>query len=220
MENLKQNIEALIFTSEQSVTANEIQGALKAAFGWEVTTETIRQIIGELTSTYESDDYAFELVEIAGGFRFLSKKEYYDIVNTMLQINSKKKLTTAALETLAIIAYKQPVSKPEIENIRGVNCDYSIQKLLEKELIVIQGKGDGPGKPLLYGISKNFMDHFGLKSAKDLPKLKDVVFDENEIGVPAEMQDSRTGEFNNNPTPENLPASDADEQKEHLPENE
>ncbi|MBS1765268.1 MAG: SMC-Scp complex subunit ScpB [Bacteroidetes bacterium] len=202
MESLKQNIEALIFTAEQSITINEIQGALKAAYGWEVTSENIREIIAELTSRYESDDYAFELMEIAGGFRFLSKKDYYGIVNTMLQINSKKKLTTAALETLAIIAYKQPVSKPEIENIRGVNCDYSIQKLLEKELIVIQGKGDGPGKPLLYGISKNFMDHFGLKSAKDLPKLKDVVFDENEIGTPAEMIDSVENTLTHSDIPE------------------
>jgi len=189
MENLKQNIEALIFTSEQSITIGEMQSALKAVHGWEVTTDNVKQIIAELTTKYENDDYAFELVEIASGFRFLSKKEYYPVVNTMLQINSKKRLTTAALETLAIIAYKQPVSKSEIENIRGVNCDYSIQKLLEKELINIQGKGDGPGKPILYGISKVFMDHFGLRSAKDLPKLKDVVLDENEIGIPSDSRD-------------------------------
>ena len=186
MENLRQNIEALIFTSEQSITVLEMQSALKAVYGWEVTTENIKQIIAELTAKYQSDDYAFELVEIASGFRFLSKKEYYVLVNTMLQISSRKRLTTAALETLAIVAYKQPVSKPEIESIRGVNCDYSIQKLLEKDLVYIQGKGDGPGKPLLYCISKTFMDHFGLKSAKDLPKLKDVQLDENEIGIPAE----------------------------------
>ncbi len=189
MENLKQNIEALIFTSEQSITIGEMQSALKAVYSWEVTSEQIKQIIAELTTKYENDDYAFELIEIASGFRFLSKKEYYPIVNTMLQINSKKRLTTAALETLAIIAYKQPVSKSEIENIRGVNCDYSIQKLLEKELINIQGKGDGPGKPILYGISKVFMDHFGLRSAKDLPKLKDVLLDENEIGIPSDLRD-------------------------------
>ncbi|HRB37904.1 MAG TPA: SMC-Scp complex subunit ScpB, partial [Bacteroidia bacterium] len=143
MENLKQHIEALIFTSEQSITANEIAAALKASFGWELSNENIRQSISELINKYSADDYSFELVEIAGGFRFLSKKEYYGVVNTMLQINSKKRLTTAALETLAIVAYKQPVSKSEIENIRGVNCDYSIQKLLEKDLITIQGKGDG-----------------------------------------------------------------------------
>ena len=188
MENLKQHIEALIFTSEQSITANEIAAALKASFGWELSNENIRQNISELINKYAADDYSFELVEIAGGFRFLSKKEYYGVVNTLMQINSKKRLTTAALETLAIVAYKQPVSKSEIENIRGVNCDYSIQKLLEKDLITIQGKGDGPGKPILYCISRTFIDHFGLKPAKDLPKLKDVILDENEIGTPVDMQ--------------------------------
>jgi segregation and condensation protein B len=187
MNNLKQNIEALIFTAEQSVTTKDIQTALKAVFGEEFSEVEIRNEINALTEKYASEDFAFELAEIAGGFKFLSKKNYYLVVNTLLQINSKKRLTTAALETLAIIAYKQPISKPEIENIRGVNCDYSIQKLLEKDLILIEGKGTGPGKPILYGISKTFMDHFGLKSVKDLPKLKDVQLGDNEIGMPAEF---------------------------------
>ncbi len=108
----------------------------------------------------------------------------------MLQLKEKKRLSTAALETLAIIAYKQPISKPELEHIRGVSCDYSIQKLLEKELIVIAGKSDGPGKPLLYATSKNFMDHFGLRSVKDLPKLKDIQSAEaNEIGLPMGIEE-------------------------------
>jgi segregation and condensation protein B len=128
-------------------------------------------------------------VEIAEGYQFLSKKEYHSVVNTLLQIKAKRRLSTAALETLAIIAYKQPLSKSEIEHIRGVNCDYSIQKLLEKELIVINGKGDGPGRPLLYATSKNFMDHFGLKSVKDLPKLKDLHILDNEIGTPSDLID-------------------------------
>lgn len=187
MDNLKQNIEALIFTAEQSVTTKDIQTALKAVYGEEFSEVEIRNEINALTEKYANDDFAFELAEIAGGFKFLSKKNYYAVVNTLLQINSKKRLTTAALETLAIISYKQPISKPEIENIRGVNCDYSIQKLLEKDLIVITGKGDGPGKPILYGISKTFLDHFGLKSARDLPKLKDVQLNDNEIGMPAEL---------------------------------
>lgn len=187
MENLKQNIEALIFTAEQSATTKDIQTALKAVYGEEFSEVEIRNEINALTEKYASEDFAFELAEIAGGFKFLSKKNYYAVVNTLLQINSKKRLTTAALETLAIISYKQPISKPEIENIRGVNCDYSIQKLLEKDLIVITGKGDGPGKPILYGISKTFLDHFGLKSARDLPKLKDVQLNDNEIGMPAEL---------------------------------
>jgi segregation and condensation protein B len=212
MEYLKQNIEALIFTAEQSITINEIVSALKANYGWEVSAENIRENINQLMNRYESEDFAFELVEIAGGFRFLSKKEYYGVVNTMLQINSKKRLTTAALETLAIIAYKQPVSKSEIENIRGVNCDYSIQKLLEKELITIQGKGDGPGKPILYGVSKLFMDHFGLKSAKDLPKLKDVVFDDNEIGMPADLQELNTDSETLTPVSDKQDVEDTAEQ--------
>lgn len=209
MENLKQNIEALIFTAEQSVTTKDIQTALKAVYGEEFSEVEIRNEINALTEKYASEDFAFELAEIAGGFKFLSKKNYYAVVNTLMQINSKKRLTTAALETLAIISYKQPISKPEIENIRGVNCDYSIQKLLEKDLIVITGKGDGPGKPILYGISKTFLDHFGLKSARDLPKLKDVQLNDNEIGMPAELNIleeenlivNENGEINVNETP-------------------
>ena len=87
-----------------------------------------------------------------------------------------KRLSTAALETLAIIAYKQPITKGEIESIRGVNSDYSIQKLLEKELIIITGRNENlPGKPLVYATSKNFMDYFGINSADDLPKIKEVL---------------------------------------------
>ena len=187
MENLKQYIEALIFTSEQSITANEIAAALKASFGWELSNENIRQSIAELINKYAADDYSFELVEIAGGFRFLSKKEYYGVVNTMLQINSKKRLTTAALETLAIVAYKQPVSKSEIEAIRGVNSDHSIQKLLEKELIEIKGRSEGPGRPILFGTSQRFMEYFGLKDLAELPRLKDFALSQ-EIGEPAPVE--------------------------------
>ncbi|HEY1164466.1 MAG TPA: SMC-Scp complex subunit ScpB [Chitinophaga sp.] len=125
--------------------------------------------------------YAFEVRESGGGYQFLTKKDYYQ---TVAQLNGEKflkRLSTAALETLAIIAYKQPISKGEIEHIRGVSSDYSIQKLLEKELIVISGRSEElPGKPLLYTTSKAFMDYFGLNSPADLPKLKEV-FDEEVI---------------------------------------
>ena len=91
-------------------------------------------------------------------------------------------MSQAALETLSIVAYKQPISKTEIEQIRGVSCDYAIQKLLEKELVAILGRSESPGRPLLYGTSERFMDYFGIKSLKDLPKLKDFKEVENEIG--------------------------------------
>jgi segregation and condensation protein B len=190
MQLLKQHIEALIFVAEQNITIEEIQSSLKTAYDWELSKKEVLEVLDQLKEQYNSEEYSFELVEIAEGYQFLTKKEYHNAVNTLLQIKAKKRLSTAALETLAIIAYKQPISKSEMEHIRGVSCDYSIQKLLEKELIVIQGKSDGPGKPLLYATSKNFMDHFGLKSVKDLPKLKDLHIAENEIGTPADLIDS------------------------------
>lgn len=186
MRLLKQQIEALIFTAEQGISVEEIQSCLKTVYQWDLTKEEILQNINELQEKFKSEEFSFELVEIAGGFELLTKKEFHTAVHTLLQIKEKKRLSTAALETLSIIAYKQPVTKSEIEQIRGVNCDYSIQKLLEKELVVIEGKSDGPGKPLLYGTSQNFMDHFGLKNVRDLPKLKDLHIAENEIGVPVE----------------------------------
>jgi len=121
------------------------------------------------------------LVEISNGFQFLSKKEYHELLNQLIIHREKKKLSTAAMETLAIIAYKQPITKSEIELIRGVNCDYSVQKLLEKDLISISGRSSGPGKPILYETSQSFMDHFGLRNQKDLPQLKDIQSFENSI---------------------------------------
>ena len=99
-----------------------------------------------------------------------------------LKALTNKRLSKASLETLAIIAYKQPVTKPEIEQIRGVNCDYTTQKLLEKGLIEIQGRDDGPGRPLIYTTSIKFMDYFGLKSMKDLPGIKDFEMSDNKVG--------------------------------------
>lgn len=189
MQLLEQHIEALIFTAESSVVADDIISCLNTTYGWELKKDELKEIVERLKYKYKDEIYSFELVEIAEGYQFLSKKEYHSAVNTLLQIKAKRRLSTAALETLAIIAYKQPLSKSEIEHIRGVNCDYSIQKLLEKELIVINGKGDGPGRPLLYATSKSFMDHFGLKSVKDLPKLKDLHILDNEIGTPSDLVD-------------------------------
>lgn len=190
MRLLAQHIEALIFTSESALTPDEIIACLKASFGWELSKRDIEEEVKKLKEKFSDDDYSFELSEIAGGYQFLSKKAFHSSIHVMLQLKEKKRLSTAALETLAIIAYKQPITKPELEHIRGVSCDYSIQKLLEKDLIVINGKSDGPGRPLLYATSKNFMDHFGLSSVKELPKLKDLQPTEgNEIGIPVELSD-------------------------------
>ncbi len=190
MNSLNQNVEALIFCSEQSISIDEISASLKITFGWELSDEEITASIEEIKLKYQSEEFAFGLVEIADGYQFLTKKDFHATVSALIQHKAKKKLSTSAMETLAIIAYKQPITKAEVEHIRGVNCDYAVQKLLEKELIEINGKSDAPGKPLVYGTSKSFMDYFGIKSVKDLPQLKDLHVEQNEIGVPIELSDT------------------------------
>lgn len=181
ISNLILHIEALIFASDRPLTSMDLTELVNNAFGFmdeKVTTEQVQTAIDGIVEKYSSDFYPFSLRESGGGFQFLTKKDYH---KTVAQLNGErflKRLSTAALETLAIIAYKQPITKSEIEAIRGVNCDYSIQKLLEKELIMITGRNEEmPGKPLVYATSKTFMDYFGLNSADELPKLKEIFAD-------------------------------------------
>src|SRR4051812_624193 len=173
------HIEALIFASEKPLTSLEIVELINNAFGFleeRISLDQVESSIEGIREKYQSEFYPFEVRESGGGWQFLTKKDFH---KTLAQLNGErflKRLSTAALETLAIIAYKQPITKGEIESIRGVNSDYSIQKLLEKELIVITGRNENmPGKPLVYGTSKNFMDYFGLNSTDDLPKIKEVL---------------------------------------------
>ena len=153
ISNLILHIEALIFASDRPLTAIDLTELVNNAFGFmedKVTTEQVQTAIDGIVEKYASDFYPFAMRESGGGWQFLTKKDFH---KTVAQLNGEKflkRLSTAALETLAIIAYKQPITKSEIEAIRGVNCDYSIQKLLEKELIMITGRNeDLPGKPLV-----------------------------------------------------------------------
>ena len=182
MEKLIQQIEALIFTTEHPVTVSEIKSCLEVTFETNFVLEDITNSIAELVLRYKEGNFAFEILEVAEGLQFMTKPEYHNVVGTYLKQTTKKRLSQAALETLSIIAYKQPISKSELESIRGVSCDYSIQKLLEKELIEIAGRSDAPGRPLLYKTSEKFMDYFGLKSLRDLPKTKDFKDPDSEIG--------------------------------------
>jgi segregation and condensation protein B len=176
------HIEALIFASEKPLTALDIVELINNAFGFmeeRVTLDQVESCVTGIKEKYASEFYPFELRESGGGYQFLTKKDFH---KTIAQLNGDKflkRLSNAALETLAIIAYKQPITKGEIEAIRGVNSDYSVQKLLEKELIIISGRNENlPGKPLVYTTSKNFMDYFGINSAEDLPKIKEVLADQ------------------------------------------
>lgn len=179
---LEQNIEALIFASDQGIRVEEIIFCLQAATNSEVDEAGVLAAIQQIQQKYTNEALAIELVKINSGYQFLTKKAYHQVISQLQLQRSKKKLSQAALETLAIIAYKQPVTKLEVEQIRGVNCDYSIQKLLEKELISITGKADTVGKPLLYGTSTLFADYMGIDSINELPSLTELNNATNSIG--------------------------------------
>ncbi len=182
VEQLDTHIESLIFVAQQPVKREDIRYNLENALQVTIDETSVNEALVRLQEKYWDDGFAIEIVEVAEGFQFVTKGAYHHIVGSFLKQLTKRRLSRVALETLAIIAYKQPVSRSEIEQIRGVNADYAIDKLLEKEMIEIFGRSTGPGKPLLYTTSGKFMDYFGLKSIDDLPQLKEFQVPEEEIG--------------------------------------
>jgi segregation and condensation protein B len=177
--NLIPHIEALVFASDKPLTTLEITDLVNNALGFlddKVSLDQVEAALEGIQEKYSADFYPFEVKQSGGGWQFLTRPAYH---KTVAQLNGDKflkRLSAAAMETLAIIAYKQPVTKGEIESIRGVSSDYAVQKLLEKELIIITGRNEKmPGHPLVYGTSKNFMDYFGINTADDLPRIKEVL---------------------------------------------
>ena len=158
-------------------------------FEADVPEKDIRASIEQLKEKYAGDEHAFEVSHTGGGYQFLTKPAYQASISILLKQQSKKRLSTSALETISIIAYKQPITKSEMEQIRGVNCDYSVQKLLEKGLIEIKGKSDSVGRPLLYGTSEKFMEYFGINDIKELPTPKDFAKEGDVIGEEQEGGD-------------------------------
>ena len=181
-------IEALIFAAEYALNIEEIRKVVNITFDQKFDKKHIQELLDNVRDKYEDDNMAIQLAGIAGGYLFMTKPKYHRIIGDFLKLSSKKKLSKAALETLSIIAYKQPISKSEIESIRGVNADYAVQKLLEKELVEILGRAEGPGRPLLYGTSTKFLNHFGLRTTSELPKLKEFETPEDTIGVSGEEE--------------------------------
>ena len=176
-------LEALIFASDKPLTSLELTDLVNTAFGFtdeeKITLDRVETAVEGIVEKYESDFYPFQVKQVGGGWQFLTKPAYH---KTIAQLNGDKflkRLSSASMETLSIIAYKQPVTKAEIEAIRGVSSDYAVQKLLEKELIVITGRNESmPGHPLVYATSKSFMDYFGINSPADLPQINEVLMEE------------------------------------------
>jgi len=179
---LRQHTEALIFAAPEPIILIEIREALSESLETEVSEEAVLEAIDAVQKKFSAPEHAFELTEMAGGYQFLTKGAYHHSLAIHLKQTTRKRLSQTAMETLALVAYKQPVSKPAMEDIRGVSCDYAVQKLLEKELVAIVGRAETPGKPLLYGTTDKFMDYLGINSLEELPKPKDFRAVENSIG--------------------------------------
>jgi segregation and condensation protein B len=183
LKSIGSHIEALLFASDEPIPAKSLSEILSEYFsngkGNEIdakyfSPEYLISIINALNKKYYESNQSFHIIEIAGGYQFATLPKYAKCLGILFKEKSKRRLSQSALETLAIIVFKQPISKPEIENIRGVNSDYVLSTLLEKNLITIVGRADTVGRPLLYGTTQEFLKHFGLKDTKDLPKLKEI----------------------------------------------
>ena len=169
-------IEALIFSSDEPIPSQDIIKAIKEIDGEDIqiSADEIEKCVDELNLRYDEQNLSVKILKIANGYSFGTRAEFAKYIGFLSSEKSKRKLSPAALETLAIIAYKQPVTKPELEKIRGVNSDYVLNTLLEKNLITISGRSETIGRPLLYGTTIEFLKYFGLAKLSDLPKPREI----------------------------------------------
>ncbi len=184
----KEIIEALFFATDEPLTLKQVidifGDAEESNGNRRVTPELILSVIEDLNREYSETGRSFRIVKIAGGYQFATQPQFGVWLGRMVRERSKRKLSVSALESLAVIAYKQPVTKPEIEAIRGVNADYVLHSLLERNLVAIVGRAATPGRPLLYGTTKEFLKHFGINDLSELPKPREI----NELMAEAEFE--------------------------------
>jgi segregation and condensation protein B len=164
-----QIIEALIFANDSPLPAKKIKDILQ-----EGTEKEIKELIAQINKKYEDINSPLQIIEVAGGYQIVTRSNYAPWITKLYASRSAHRLTQKALETLAIISYKQEITKQEIESIRGVNADSVIRTLIERDLITVTGRQKAPGSPLLYGTTKYFLEYFGLKDLSNLPKLKEI----------------------------------------------
>jgi segregation and condensation protein B len=169
-------IEALIFSSDDSLGSGEIINAIKGIDGEEIeiTAKDIENVVDQLNTKYSEGNQSFSIVKVANGYLFATSEEYAKYVGYLSSEKTRRRLSPAALETLSIVAYKQPITKPELETIRGVNSDHIISSLLEKNLITIKGRSESIGRPLLYATTDEFLKYFGLNNLSALPKPREI----------------------------------------------
>lgn len=171
-------IEALLFATDEPLSLRQLVELLEYVDDPErperIDQDLVLRGIEFLNREFEATGRAFRIVKVAGGYQFATLPKHGVWLGRMVRERSKRKLSVSALESLAVIAYKQPVTKPELEAIRGVNADYVLHSLLERNLVAIVGRAATPGRPLLYGTTKDFLKHFGLNDLADLPKPREI----------------------------------------------
>ncbi len=188
--HLKSIIEGLIFAADEPLTYTQIKELVESDEAeLKVSPTQVRSIVEDLNRSYEDERRPFQILSLAGGYQYATKRDVAVFVGKLHKEQAKRRLTQTALETLAIIAYKQPITKSDLESIRGVNSDYILKSLLEKDLITVTGREHAPGRPLLYGTTKRFLHHFGLNSLSDLPKPREIeeLIGETELEVEKRM---------------------------------
>jgi len=221
-EQLKQVVEVLVFASDIPLPADQIHAIVE-----EAGIEDISKAVDELNADYRRTDRTFQIIHVGGGYQIVTHENYASWVKKLFQGRLKNKLSQAAMEALSVVAFRQPVSKPEIEAIRGVNCDGVIRTLLERKLITISGRAEGQGKPLLYKTTKEFLRYFGVNDISDLPKPKEIeeLFKENPLYAnpsaenegrnPSPKEDATQADLNPrnplSPEPEPVPENPAGE---------
>lgn len=198
---MKALIETLIFAAEEPLSIKQLKAIYEysappgSGIERKLDADTIRSIVQELNAEYRSVDRPYCIVQIAGGFQFSTLREYADWLGKLRREQGRRKLSQSGIETLAIVAYKQPITKGELEAIRGVNCDYVLKTLLEKELITVTGRAETVGRPLLYGTTREFLQHFALNEITDLPRPREIeeILGETQFETERRMLEAQAG---------------------------
>jgi segregation and condensation protein B len=174
---LERTIEALLFASDAPLSAGKLQSLTGAG-----STRDIRSAISSLADFYRAHTRSYEIIEVAGGYQITTLRQFSPIVASLFKSRRKARLSKPALEALAIIAYKQPISRMDVEAIRGVNCEGVLATLTDRDLITITGRGEGVGKPYLYSTTRKFLEYLGLKDYRDLPSMEELEKNLEDIG--------------------------------------
>jgi len=182
-DNIKAVIEALLFASDRPLPLEQIKNVLD-----NLETDQIRHILEELRSEYEKSNRAIRITEMAGGFQMITQPALAPFLKKLYKERHIERLSKPALETLAIVAYKQPATRLEIESIRNVNVDGVVGNLLDKDLIRISGRKKAPGRPYVFGTTRQFLEYFGLKSLEELPKIENF---KGALSIKEEVDDSK-----------------------------